>query len=88
MFSLFLKNTKNLLNLLKKLVFATFFLIIRKIPGFYWLCFVGGLSNAAQKMKFSIKVLFSKYEQIRSFLQIWSYLLNQPLMENFVFCAV
>ena len=42
----------------------------------------------AQKMKFSIKDFFSKYEQIRSFLRICSYLLKKSLMENFIFCAV
>ena len=39
-------------------------------------------------MKFSIKDLFSKCDQIRSFLRIWSHLLKRPLMENFMFCAV
>ena len=39
-------------------------------------------------MKFSIKDIFSKCDQIRSFLRIWSYLLNKSLMENFIFCAV
>ena len=46
------------------------------------------LTNTAQKMKFSIKDLFSKCEQIRSFLRIWSHLLKKLLMENFIFCAV
>ena len=39
----------------------------------------------AQKMKFSIKDFFSKYDQIRSFLRIWSYLLKNSLMEYFAF---
>ena len=39
-------------------------------------------------MKFSIKDFFSKYEQIRSFLQIWSHLLERSIMENFIFCTV
>ena len=39
-------------------------------------------------MKFSIKDFFSKCDQIRSFLRIWSHLLKKPLMENFIFCAV
>ena len=39
-------------------------------------------------MKFSIKDLFSKCDQIRSFLRIWSHLLKKSLMENFIFCAV
>ena len=39
-------------------------------------------------MKFSIKDFFGKYDQIRSFLRIWSHLLKKSLMENFIFCAV
>ena len=39
-------------------------------------------------MKFSIKDLFSKYDQIRWKLQIWSQLLKKSLMKNFIFCAV
>ena len=39
----------------------------------------------AQKMKFSVKNFFSKYDQIRSFLRIWSHLLKVSLMENFFF---
>ena len=42
----------------------------------------------AQKMKFSIKNFFSKCDQIRSFLMIWSHLLKKSLMENFIFCVV
>ena len=37
------------------------------------------------KMKFSIKEFFSKCDQIRSFLRIWSHLLEKSLMENFIF---
>ena len=39
-------------------------------------------NNTVQKMKFSIKDFFSKCNQIRSFLRIWSHLLNKSLMEN------
>ena len=39
-------------------------------------------------MKFLVKNLFSKYDQIRSFLRIWSHLLNKFLMGNFTFCAM
>ena len=35
--------------------------------------------DTAQKMKFSIKHFFSKCDQIRSFLRIWSRLLQKPL---------
>ena len=42
----------------------------------------------AQKMKFSIKEFFSKCDQIRRKLQIWSHLLKKSLMENFIFYAV
>ena len=41
--------------------------------------------NHCTKMKFSIKVFFSKCDQIRSFLQILSHLLKKSLMESF--CA-
>ena len=41
-----------------------------------------------KKMKFSIKDVFSKCNQIRSFLWIWSPLLKKSLMENFIFCEV
>ena len=44
--------------------------------------------NTARKMKFSIKDFFSKCDQIRRNLQIWSHLLNKFLMENFSICAV
>ena len=39
-------------------------------------------------MKFSIKDVSSKCDQARSFLRIWSHLLEKSLMENFIFCAV
>ena len=42
----------------------------------------------AQKMKFSSKDFFSKRDQIRSFLRIWSRLLKKSFMENVIFCAV
>ena len=42
----------------------------------------------AQKKKFSIKDFFSKCDQIRSFLRIWSHLMKKFLMENFIFCAL
>ena len=40
------------------------------------------------KNEFFIKEFFSKFDQIRSFLQIWSHLLRKSLMENFVFCPL
>ena len=36
-------------------------------------------------MKFSIKDFFSKCDQIRRKLRIWSHLLKKYLMENFIF---
>ena len=46
------------------------------------------LRLTAQKMKFSIKYFFSKCDQIRSFLWVWSNLLKKFLMETLIFCAV
>ena len=42
----------------------------------------------AQQMKFSTADFFSKCDQIRRKLQIWSHLLKKSVMENFIFCAV
>ena len=47
-----------------------------------------GRRFTAQKMKFSIEDFFSKCYQIHSFPHIWSHLLEESLMENFIFCAV
>ena len=44
--------------------------------------------DAAQKLKFFIKDFFSKYDQLHSFLRIWSHLLKKFLLEEFNFCAV
>ena len=44
--------------------------------------------NTAQKMKFCIMDFYSKYDQIRSFLRIWSDLVKKSVIENFIFCAV
>ena len=41
--------------------------------------------DTAQKMRFSIKDFFSKCDQIRSFLRIWSHLLKKSLLENLIF---
>ena len=46
------------------------------------------MNNTAQKMKISIKDFFSKCDQIRRKLRIWSHVLKKSLMENFIFCAV
>ena len=45
-------------------------------------------SYTAQKMKFSIKNFFSKCDQIRRKLRIWSHLQKKSLIENFIFCPV
>ena len=41
----------------------------------------------AQKTKFSIEDLFSKFNQIGRKLRIWSYLLKKSLIGNFIFCV-
>ena len=42
----------------------------------------------AQKMQISIKDFFSKCDQIRRKLRIWSQSLMKSLMQNFIFCAL
>ena len=39
-----------------------------------------------KRMKFSIKDLFSKCDQIHRELRIWSHLLKKSLKKNFIFC--
>ena len=55
-------------------------------------CFLGCCSKyvaiSGQKMMFSIKDFFSKWDQFHSSLRIWSHLLKKSLMEKFIFCAV
>ena len=47
------------------------------------------LGLTAQNMKFPIIDFFSKCDQIRRKLRIWSHLLKKCLMENFIFqCSV
>ena len=46
------------------------------------------LYYTAQKMKFSIKNFFTKYDQSPRKLRISSHLLKKSLLENFIFCAV
>ena len=53
--------------------------------GKYWVHIDIPLHN---KMKFSIKDFFSKYDQVRRKLRILPYLQKKSLMENFIFCAV
>ena len=40
------------------------------------------------KIKFLNNDFFTKRDQIRSFLRIWSYSLKKYLMENYIFSAV
>ena len=40
----------------------------------------------AQKIKFFIKDLFRKYNQIRRKVRVWSHSLMNSLMQNFIFC--
>ena len=49
----------------------------------FWSLFI--CNHTAQKIKFSIKGFFSKYDQIRSFLRIRSHLPKKTLMEIFLF---
>ena len=39
-------------------------------------------------MKFPIKEFFTKCDEIRRKLWIWSHLLKKYLIENFIFCTV
>ena len=41
-----------------------------------------------EKIKPTINDFFSKLDQIRRKLQIWSHLLKKSVIENFIFCTV
>ena len=56
--------------------YAQFVRLLRSVPG------------TARKIKLSIKDYFSKCDQIRSLLRIWSPSLKKSLMKNLIFCAV
>ena len=65
-------------------VFVLAFLLFRfygTILKEFWVAFTA-------QNKVSIKDFFSKCDQIRKKLRIWSHLLKKSLMENFIFCAV
>ena len=49
---------------------------------------LSNMLHCKKKKKFSIKNLFSKCDQIRRKLRIWSHLLKKSVIENFIFCAV
>ena len=51
----------------------------------FYLLNISRCTYTAQNMKISINDFFSKCDQIRSFLPIWSYLLKKSLIENFIF---
>ena len=88
--SLSCEVSETFLQFLKKVWTAVFEQIIC-LWMYFVLSMLSGL-NTAQKMKFSIKDFFSKFDQIHSFLRfglrIWSHLLTKLSMENFIFCAV
>ena len=44
--------------------------------------------HTAQKMKFFIKDFFTKCDQVLGKLRVWSHLLIESLMENFIFGVV
>ena len=50
----------------------------------FWVAYI--FSDITQKMEFSIKDFFNNYDQIRSFLRIWSHLLKK--ISFFVQCKL
>ena len=53
--------------------------------GCFWMKLSWNSNYTAQKLKFSIQIFFSKWDQIRRKLRTWSHLLKKPLIENFIF---
>ena len=50
--------------------------------------FKAPILQTVQKMKFSIKDFFGKYDQIHRKPRIWTHLVKKCLKENFIICAV
>ena len=64
--------------------FAIFHVRTKDVPEKY-----GSVITNAKKMKFFIKDLFSMWDQIHSFLQVWSHLLEKSFMKlHFLSSAV
>ena len=86
-FSLYLFPVLLVLRVMRRMRFQGFW----KVQHFETLGYVWNLVSGyytSQKMKFSIKDFFSKYDQICRKLRIRSHLLKKSSMENFIFCAV
>ena len=69
-------------------IWKTYFKSLFLVVSTTWISKFECIVCTAQKMKFSIKDFFSKCDQIRRKLRIWSHLPKKYLMENFIFCAV
>ena len=78
-------HEKLTINLLRSLLVFAFSIAWVKLKQIQFVVYLA--SFTAKKMKFFIKDIFSKSDQIRRFLRIWSHLLKKSLMENFIFCA-
>ena len=78
------RRLSNLNYVTIKLAMGQLAKIFRKIQG----KFRSVSRTHCTKIKVSIKDFFSKYDQIRRKLRIWSHLAQKPLMENLILCAV
>ena len=70
---------------IKKLKPPWHLLIPTLVPELFFDFIISVTITTEQKLKFSIKDFFSKFDQIRSFLRIWSHLPKKSLMGNFIF---
>ena len=84
-FGIWVKFNYGFLDIHQFLVYKIFCFIWSLVP--IWMMILSS-SFTAQKMKFYIKDFFSKCDQIRWKLRIWSHSLKKSLLENFIFCAV
>ena len=80
----------NLLHSQKIRTFSTTIFVVtyKSFAKNHFLSWVDICKYAPQKLKFSMKDLFSKSDQIRRKLRSWSHLLKKSLIENFFFCSV
>ena len=87
MFRKLLTHIQNVVNISRKILAKEFFECFSRVLSLVEDYLISRTATA-HKMKVSIKDFFSKCDQIRSLLRIWSHLLKKSLMENFVFSAV
>ena len=88
---IFLRSAHKKVFYIKHLIYV-FIIFIEQRDYSFWkktiVQYICKFDATAQKMRFFIKDFYSKCDQIHRKLRIWSHLLENYLMENFILCAL